>query len=32
MGETPRTTAYLGLALILAGIACSQLRRPAQAP
>lgn len=32
MGETPRATAYLGLALILAGIACSQLRRPARSP
>lgn len=31
MGETPRTTAYLGLALILAGIAYSQSRRPARA-
>lgn len=30
MGETPRATAYLGLALILAGIACSQSRRPAR--
>ncbi len=31
MGETPRATAYLGLALILAGIACSQMRWRARA-
>lgn len=32
LGETPQANAYLGLALILAGIAVSQWRRTARAP
>lgn len=32
MGETPQAYAYFGLALILAGIAFSQSRRPARVP